>query len=67
MMCIPKDVSWSIMKYNDVNENLILSDLEELKGLPTPKSAEGNISPIFFVLPNTESGPDSKYRIGGLK
>nr|XP_018897314.1 PREDICTED: pseudouridylate synthase 7 homolog isoform X1 [Bemisia tabaci] len=41
MMCIPKDVSWSIMKYNDVNENLILSDLEELKGLPKPKSEEG--------------------------
>ncbi|EFA08141.1 pseudouridylate synthase 7 homolog [Tribolium castaneum] len=36
-----QNLSWKIMYYNDPNDNLIRSDLEELKGEKEPASVEG--------------------------
>lgn len=47
-------MSWYFMKYNLPEDNLILSDIEELKQLPTPETIVGKFNYLncfmFFVF-----------------
>lgn len=38
----PKNVSWYFMKYKNDSDDLIQSDLEELRKQEPPKNAEGS-------------------------
>lgn len=52
----PDEVNWYFMKYNHESDVLIRSDLEELRGIPEPKSIDDgqlNALVLEFNLPTS--------------
>lgn len=41
MLAIPSDISWRIMRYKERYDDLILCDVDEMRGLPEPKEDPG--------------------------
>ncbi|XP_020706969.2 pseudouridylate synthase 7 homolog [Athalia rosae] len=51
MLEIPSDMTWRVMHYNDRNDELILCDLDEMRGLPQPKDdPEGKYKAIIIEM-----------------
>ncbi|GAV03288.1 hypothetical protein RvY_13734-2 [Ramazzottius varieornatus] len=56
VICRPTDASWQIIRYNDVNQDLQLSDLDLLEGkVEEPKKNEGihTAVAVKFTLPSS--------------
>lgn len=42
MLAVPKDVSWSFIRYDDPNVRLFNTDLDYINGEPEPSDTPGN-------------------------
>jgi hypothetical protein len=49
---IPQDINWKILSYANKTDDLIASDVDEMKGIEAPKDNSGRqiISIKFFTL-----------------
>lgn len=64
MLVKPADLNWHIMKYNDENDTLIRSDIEELNGDPEPQCIEDGKQKALVLEFNL---PSSSYATMALR
>ncbi|XP_015513155.1 pseudouridylate synthase 7 homolog [Neodiprion lecontei] len=51
MLEIPSDISWRIMRYQERYDDLILCDIDEMRGLPAPKeNPEGRYKALIVEM-----------------